>query len=327
MALVATFAASARAQSPAQADATRFEFRAPDGCSSAEDFAARVRRRSWRIRLEPSTPPLARALVVEIQQPSVGALRGIVTVIEPDGATRTRQLKAASCEEAVDALSLIATVTLDPDAMLGEPEPQSTPPPEPKPQPKPPPAALPPPASRPAPAARNPRYRVSFGLEATLLFRMAPDVAPGGTLSGAFEISPYQLLSPLFRLAVTHAERRSSFEGHGDASFAFTLPALDVCPVRLGPRSFGLRPCAFASAGLLRVSGDAVQSEAHSRFYGQGGAALLAQLRVSEAFEIIADGRAGLPFVRDDYGFDRVTLFTTPTPGFSASLGAAGGFP
>jgi hypothetical protein len=104
---------------------------------------------------------------------------------------------------------------------------------------------------------------------------------------------------------------------------------LDICPVRFGPPLLGVRPCAFGSAGLVKVWGTGTpRNESHARFYGQAGAALLAALRVSKAFEIIADGRVGVPFVRDHYGFDdQVTFFTTPTPGFSASLGAAGGFP
>jgi hypothetical protein len=322
----ASISAAAEAQQPAEPEATRFEFRAPEGCSSAEDFAARVRRRSSRIRLDPSAPATARALLVEVQQPASGALRGIVTVIEADGATRTRQLKAATCEEAANALSLIATVTLDPDAMLGEPEPEPPPPP---PKAAPPPPSKPPP--RPAPVAppEPHRLRFSVGLGAVLLLRMAPEPAPGGYVSVALEATSRSMLAPLARLSVIHAQRRGLEAAGGEASFAFTLPSVDLCPLRFGPRLLGLRPCAFASAGLLRVWGtDTGRDESHSRFYGQAGGALLAALRVSEAFEIIADGRVGVPFVKETYGFNtRVPFFTTPTPGFSASLGAAGGFP
>lgn len=322
----ASISAGAWAQQPAEPEATRFEFRAPEGCSSAEDFAARVRRRSWRIRLDASAPATARALLVEVQQPAGGALRGIVTVVEPDGATRTRQLKAASCEEAVNALSLIATVTLDPDAMLGEPEPEPAPKPKAEPPPPPKPVAKRPPP--PAPPAA-PSLRVSIGLGATLLVNMAPEPAPGGHVFAALESTAKSILAPLGRLSVIHAQRRGLEEVSGEASFAFTLPTLDICPVRFGPQVFGVRPCAFGSAGLVKVWGtDTPRNESHTRFYGQAGGALLAALRVSKAFEIIADGRVGVPFVKDHYGFDnKVTFFTTPTPGFSASLGAAGGFP
>ncbi|HVY29980.1 MAG TPA: hypothetical protein VHB79_25660 [Polyangiaceae bacterium] len=193
-----SFSAEAFAQQPAESEpeATRFEFRAPDGCSSAEDFAARVRRRSWRIRLDPNAPSTARALLVEVRPSAAGALRGIVTVVEPDGTTRTRRLKAASCEEAVNALSLIATVTLDPDAMLGEPEPEPTPAPapEPKAEPSPPPRSPPP---RPVPAPSPPsRVRYSFGLSAVVLMRMAPEPALGGSAFVALESTSSSLVAP-----------------------------------------------------------------------------------------------------------------------------------
>jgi hypothetical protein len=304
-------------------EATRFEFHAPDGCSSAEDFSARVRRRSARIRLV-TDAAAQRSLVVEIQQPGpTGALRGTVKVVEPDGATRTRQLKAASCEEAVEGLSLIATVTLDPDALLGEPQPEPKPaPPAPKPAPP-----KPPPAPPPPPTSRRGSYRFSFGLEASALLHVAPEPAFGGSVFAAFELQPGSLFATFVRLSVTHAERRGVEAPGGQAGFAYTLPALDLCPVRLGPKALALRPCGFVSAGVLEVWGNGTPfDETHQRFYGAAGAALLAQLRLSEAVEIVADGHALLPFRRDEYGFDGVRFFTTPTPGFSTGVGVAGGF-
>jgi hypothetical protein len=322
--------ASAHAQQAAAPEATRFEFRAPAGCSSAEDFSARVSKRSWRIRLV-ADPSVQRSLVVEVQQAAAGgALRGTVTVVEADGATRKRHLKAATCEEAVDALSLIATVTLDPDAMLGEPPPETPAAPEP-------PKAPAKPAEPKGPRKPPPRfhrspptepYRFSFGLAGALLLHMAPEPAFGGTASAAFEINPGHTAAPFWRLSVTHAQRRGLAEAGGQASFAFTLPTLDLCPVRLGSRALGLRPCAYGSVGLLKVWGEGTpQNEEHARLYGAAGVSAWLGWRVSEAFEIIADARAGLPFRRDELAFDGDVFFKTPTPGFSFGIGAAGGFP
>ena len=317
------------AQAAAAPETTRFEFRAPAGCSSAEDFSARVTKRSWRIRLV-ADPSVRRSLVVEIQPGAGNALRGTVTVTEADGATRTRQLKAATCNEAVDALSLIATVTLDPDAMLGEAPPETS---EPAKPPVAPPPPLPPKGPRQAPPRfhRTPPtelYRFSFGLAAAVLWRMAPELAPGATASAAFEINPGNLAAPFWRLSLTHAERRGVAESGGQAAFAFTLPTLDACPLRLGPRALGLRPCAFGSLGLLKVWGEGtLQNETHSRLYGAAGVAAWLGWRVSEVFEIVGDARVGLPFRRDLFAFDGAGFFKTPTPGFSFGLGAAGGFP
>jgi len=288
---------------------------------------AAVRKRSARIELTTASAP--RTLLVELQQ--AGAVyRGSVTVKEPDGATRTRQLNAKSCAEAVDALSLIAVVTLDPDALMSEPEPAPEPEPEPapraRPQPKPPVPRSAPAAEAPPPAAP---LRLSFGVAMSALFRHAPGVALGGSATFAVEVNPGHALSPSFRLSVLHAERRGVTEPGGDASFAYTLPLLDVCPVRLGPRAFGLRPCAYGGVGVLHVWGSAAsqENEAHWRPSGSAGSALCASLRLSEAVEIIADGRAGVTFPRDQFGFNRKPFFSTPTLGFSASVGVAGGFP
>ena len=267
-----------------------------------------------------------RSLVVEIQQ-SAAVLRGTVTVVEADGTTRTRQLKAASCEEAVDALSLIATVTLDPDAMLGESPPEE--PAKPQAAPKVPVAPRPrkpPPHFRRAPPTEP--YRFSFDLAVTALLNMAPEVVPAGTASAAFEINPGSWAAPFWRLSLTHGQRRGMPELGGEAAFAFTLPTLDACPVRLGPRALGVRPCVFGSLGLLKVWGDGtLQDETHSRLYGAAGVSLWAGWRVSEVFEIIADGRAGLPFRKDQFALEHQVFFKTPTPVFSAGLGVAGGFP
>jgi hypothetical protein len=319
-------ASPALAQRP-ESETTRFEFRAPPGCSSADDFAARVGRRSRRIRLV-SDASARRSLVVEIQRISASsALRGSVKVVEADGATRTRQLKAASCEEAVEALSLIATVTLDADAISGEPVPEEPPPPAPEP-PKPP---APPPEKKASPIRRatpSEPYRFSFGLAGALLVQMAPELVPGASISAGFELNPGRVVSPFFRLSLTHARRSGMAERGGQASFAFTLPTLDACPLRFGPRALALRPCAFGTLGLLRAWGDAtLQNETHGRLYGMAGVAAWLGWRVSEAFEIIADGRVGVPFRRDEFAFDGAVFFKTPTPGFSAGLGLAGGFP
>jgi hypothetical protein len=284
-----------------------------------------VRRRSSRIRLV-SDANAKRSLLVEISEPGAGALRGTVTVVEPDGATRKRELKAAGCAEAVDALSLIATVTLDPDAMLDEPTPERQPEPKPAPQAV---ANKPTPRAEPAPAApQSPAYRVRVGVAGALLVEMAPEPAFGGSASVALELNPGRLLAPFLRLSLTHAERRGLAEDVGNANFAFTLPTLDACPARFGSRVFGVRPCAFGTLGVLEVWGSGVTNkESHSRLYGAAGAALSFGIRVSKAFEIIADGRAGLPFRRDQFAFDEAPVDRTPMLGFSAGVGVAGGFP
>jgi hypothetical protein len=157
---------------------------------------------------------------------------------------------------------------------------------------------------------------------------MAPEPAFGGTASAAFEINPGHVAAPFWRLSLTHAQRRGVAEPGGQASFAFTLPTLDLCPVRLGPRALGLRPCAYGSVGLLKVWGEGTpQNETHGRLHAALGLSAWLGWRVSEVFEIIADARVGFPLRRDEFELEHAIFFKTPTPGFSFAVGAAGGFP
>ncbi|HYJ09440.1 MAG TPA: hypothetical protein VEX18_10535, partial [Polyangiaceae bacterium] len=305
-----------------------FQFRAPEGCGSADDFAARVAKRSARIKLSADGGG-ARALSVEIDSPdAAGVVRGRVTVVEPDGATRARQLKAPTCDEALDGLSLIATVTLDPEAFMGEPVP---PPDEPTPVPKPAPAtpkAPRKPMTLPVRGEPLPLYRLGFGLSGAVLLRVAPEPAFGAQAAVLLELNPGHVLSPAWRLSVSHTRLGGVARGPGEANFAYTLPTIEACPVRLGPKAFGIRPCGFVTTGALSVWGSGVlEEEEHLRFFGAAGPALLFQVRLSKGIEIIADGRAGFAFKRDDFAFDSVPFFTTPALGFSSALGLAGGFP
>jgi hypothetical protein len=321
---VSVSAQSSTAAPAADPVATRFQLHSPAGCGSAEEFVAKVQRRSARIRLLPEAPA-ARSLIVEIQPPdAAGALNGTVTVVEPDGATRSRQLKAKSCDEAMEGLSLIATVTLDPEALLSEPtEEEALPPPPVVPAP-----VVPAPVVKPAASPAAARYRVSVALEASALFEASPEPALGGSAAVAFEARPGQVWSPLVRFSLLHTERRGLAQRVGDANFAFTVPALELCPVRLGPTPLAVRPCAFGAIGLLKVWGsEAYEKEAHARPWGSAGASMLLAMRLSKVLEIIVDGRAGLALLRDEFAFDEVVFFKPRPLLFSAGVGLAGGFP
>lgn len=333
----ARLAAAQTAAPPAQAEAARLEFRAPSGCSSAEEFAAQVRRRSARLVLV-SAGAAARSLRVEIQQAGT-SWRGSIRVVEPDGTSRARQLKARSCAEAIDALSLIAAVTLDPDALAEPPEAHpegKTPPDAPRPDDRAPSTTKPAPRAsqalpvQPAPYARAERshYRVGVGASAIMVQGVAPALLPGGAISVALELASSRTIAWYARLSLGHAERRGLQEPGGNASFALTQPLLDLCPLRLGPRVLGVRPCAFGGFSWMKAWGEAVaESQPHERLRGVVGVGLSAQLRLSEAIEIIVDGRAGVPLVRDAYALDDVVFYRTARLGFSGGAGLVAGFP
>lgn len=328
---VSVAATRSLAQQGVPLEPTRVTYRAPAGCGSAEDFSERLRERLPRLRLV-TEGTASRLLAIEIDAAG-GRWRGKVTITDMDGATRARALEASSCEETLAGLSLIAAVTLDPDSALSEPE--AKPEPAAEPEPAAPERARPPPAlppRRPSPPAASmsarESYRLSFGAGGSALMRFAPEPAWGGHVALAFELQAQRFWSPLGRLSVAHVQLRDLTVGPFEAGFAYTLPTLEVCPARIGPRAFGIRPCAFVSAGLLKVWGEGgLRNETHERFFGEAGAGLLSGLRLGEVFEIIVDARAGLPFEAHRFAFDGMAFFTTPPVGFASSLGLSGGFP
>jgi hypothetical protein len=307
---------------------TTLVYRAPSGCSSAGDFARRVERRSRRVRLT-TQAGAQRSLIVEIQPLGRSKrFHGTVSVLDAGGALAQRELDAKSCEEAVEALVLIATVTLDSDALIEDHDAASLPAPEPAPSPaKPAPLEsrrILPFRERPVPGRAA---RMSFGIEAALLVRFAPEPAFGGAAFAALELPERGWLAPALRVSLVHAQARGIAEPGGHANFAFSLAALDACPTRLRASALALRPCAFASAGVVEAWGRTARNETHVRFFGSAGALVWATARIGKTVEIVLDGRAAVPWVRDRYGFDGVSFFSTASPIFFAGLGVAAGFP
>jgi hypothetical protein len=217
------------------------------------------------------------------------------------------------------ALPALAQEPAEPAAPVAAPPAAATPPVAPSATQSPPRFHRPPPAEL---------YRFSFGLGGALLFNSAPQLAVGGAASAAFEFNPGAVMAPFWRLSLLHAQRRNIEAAAGRAGFAFTLPTLDVCPVRLGPRPVGVRPCVYGSFGSLQVWGShTAHDETHSTLYGEAGVALSGLVPLGDTFELVADARAGLPFWRDHFALDGASFFQTPWAAFSAGLGLAAGFP
>lgn len=88
-------------------------YRAPPRCPDAGAFAERVRARQRPAQGARTTT--ARRLEVRIEQ-RAGHTIGQLRVLGADGAVTQRNIEAATCDEAADALALIAALTLDLDA-------------------------------------------------------------------------------------------------------------------------------------------------------------------------------------------------------------------
>lgn len=317
---------------------TRLEYRVPAHCPGVDVFSERVRRRSSRIHLVTEGKGL-RTLVVEVIEKK-GTLESSVRIVEVDGTERARHLKAKDCSEAIDGLALIATVSLDPEAILN-PEPEPEPEPEPK-APEPSPAPQPAPTKptpdepeRPAPRARSSsKSPVGFGagLEASVLGELVPQWIAGGSAFVWIEYRTGTWVSPLLRGTFTYIPSKiERSEPHGVARFETTFAgAVDACAFRVGTRALNAwLPCVSAVGGRLTAEGDSTEEpEHHSRWFAAVGPSALVMLRLWEPVEIVADVRAGAALVRDRFRFaPNEEFYKIPPVTFSGGLGLAVGFP
>jgi hypothetical protein len=89
------------------------------GCGSEAEIAARVGRRSSRIRFVEPGPDVRRARA-ELRPASNELFAASLSLWTDDGRELVRRVRPARCADALEALSLVLLVSLDPDADLGE---------------------------------------------------------------------------------------------------------------------------------------------------------------------------------------------------------------
>jgi len=280
------------------------------------EFQRSVQRRSTRIHFVDEGSH-ERELWVFLHKEAdftVGELR----LIEQNGSLRQRSVRFSTCAEAVEGLALIATVSLDPEALLSgaNPVPETPPPPEKAP---PVPAKVPrrtrreAPPPPPTPEEESAEIEAKVGLEPSVLFRAVPKAAAfGATVFGDLGSSSRHLFAPVFSLAFTHVERwgiaGDSSDAISRANFALTLATLSGCPLRIGGNIVAFRPCARASGGVLRAWGSETdEAQTATRNYWSWGGAGVLSVRASELVEIVADAGVGVNLIRDTFTFGKCT--------------------
>jgi hypothetical protein len=92
------------------------EFDAPEGCSSATTFLKTLRSRTDRVREAEGDEPRTTLHVRLVR--ARGNVVGELRMEDEQGATDTRRVQGANCDEVVQALSLTAALALDPSALL-----------------------------------------------------------------------------------------------------------------------------------------------------------------------------------------------------------------
>ncbi|HEY4106682.1 MAG TPA: hypothetical protein VGM44_22430, partial [Polyangiaceae bacterium] len=261
IACVLTLALPARAQ---DLSPTLLVYKAPPECPLVGDFQRSVERRSSRIHFvdEGSHDRELSIFLHKDGEYTVGELR----LIERNGSLRQRSVRFGTCAEAVEGLALIATVSLDPQALLEEPKPvPETGPAAPKATPQPTPATPRTPERTKAPPAKPPQEegfaQTSIGGEGNVLINVFPKPAFGGSAFVDVASSSRHLFSPSIRGAITFVERLGVDLSSADlpagtkADAKLALFSLLGCPLRIGGNVLIFRPCVALAGGTVYTRG------------------------------------------------------------------------
>jgi len=305
--------------------AVRLHYTASRGCADERGFFEQITARTQRVRLaNPSEP--ATALVVSIRDVP-GGLAGRFELRGDEGTTSAREVKAASCDQVVAALAIMAALAIDPDAST-----------EPLPQPKP---EAPPQPAPPKPVAR-PAATPSIPVPAGSLRSRGKAGVSLAALAGVFDepvlaVRPFVELVREGRSAWGYALRLSAarFQSsvsrpEGTGEFSLYSGRIEGCPAHF--RAFTLiwiSACLIVEAGLLEARGaDVTPRQSVARGWLAAGETTRIELRLLEILALEASGEVFFPIVRDRFfvGND-ATVHQTPAVGGGAAIGLGVLFP
>jgi hypothetical protein len=285
------------------------DYSAPAGCPAASSFREQVLARTPRVSFaEPSAAGSLRWRV-EIAETSGGS-RGTLRVVERQPSTLEREVHASSCEQVVDALALVAALSVDPEASLTAREkPQGAAAPVTTPTTPSPPAAPTQPPALDSPHAT----KLSLGLMLTVGSGLAPGLVWAPRPSAGLSFRSRHGYTWGLAVSVTQARGHATVD-EGQAEFTWSLGRLEVFPVRAGRGNWRFEPAAFVEAGQVRARGVAVLPSAEVRrpALSAGGLGRLSYL----AFDLLwfgLEGGAAASLVRDRfYLFETATVFRVP---------------
>jgi hypothetical protein len=315
-------------------------FSAPMGCAEPRGFAEQVLYRTSRAIQSSDAPDFRFKLTVS---DAGEGPRGELEIIDAQRTATIRQVPGEDCASIVQAAALIAALVLDPTGAVNVSPPpgsdarasdansvpqrtRATRPSAPKAR-----VDLPAPADAGnetrVPPARPSGWRFGVGAAPTAHGAIAPGMTPGFSLGVRLaEKTP----SVVAQIVGIDAELAASSPEHtrlGSASFTWFAARTWSCPLRWpeAPSPFGMRPCVFFDAGVLRGVGDDTTDERSQTtpWFAAGGLGRLewtATERVS--FELQAG--AVVPFFHDRFVFlPDVVAHQIPPVAFAASAGTS----
>lgn len=312
LAFVMALGNMARAAEPTDVS---LDYEAPAECPNREAFVDQVTARTALVHVtEPATVRWSVVLNAEGGR-HVGKLRVVVA----EGTESVRTIRAATCDEVVSAVALVAALSVDPDART---------------QPKAPPRAPTPPVSRPAPqpAAKRPpedrsRLHWDFGEHA----QWQTGVVPGGGASlRLFAGVRLGDAGPSFRVAASRTSPAVVRTAEGRAEISWWAARLELSPFTWVPsRRLRFVPTGSFEAGALHAQGlDVAVTRATTRPWLALELGVRIEVPVYAAFRLECQGLAFAPLARDRFWIGRsTTVFRAPPVGGFGAVGVAVEFP
>lgn len=270
LAALTTYPEMGRAQQATSKVQYSLSYRAAEGCPDETSFRERLQRRTSRAQAADEGADVR--FRVEVEPRDDGEFRGTLTVTA-GGAPRA--VSDPSCEAVVDALTLIAALTIDPEADTSPvPSPNDSPPepntkepsrrrsrPQPaasKPKPIPAPKAAAAPRTSEVVSSSHRRWTWTLSAGPTLQGEVAPTLAWGGHGRAEVEGTSTSPITPALGLEL-RAARSTSGVGEGrQVRFTWLIAALRSCAVQLSlTRHLDAGVCPLLQAGTL--TGEALE--------------------------------------------------------------------
>lgn len=340
-------AAAAEAEPDAGPKSVEVQFEGPAGCSGADAFFASLRSRTTHVRAAEGDEPRT-ILQVRLSRER-GRVVGQIRTIENNGATDTRKVQGATCDDVVQALSLTAALALDPTAVLSvSPEDSATEATAPG-QPAGPVNATPPapaindaaapPAEKAAPAVKEqpeaanaagvpaapsppwagPSWELGAGLVGLTL--LSGDFSPGATLDVQKHLGSGALFRPALGVTLVYA-RNDVLQTPAETAAALVAAGVTLCPVRVRTSVLTLQPCVSFLGGMLAAAGRQLTHEKRvDRLWLSTGLALRALVSLGHGLSLRLEGGFQLPLYRRRYFATLPSNVIAETPTISPVVG------
>jgi hypothetical protein len=332
------------------AEPIRLEYHAAPGCPDRGAFEARVHARTTRARFV-TGEGVTRTFVVGLQGGATPS--GRFTVNRGAEIEGSRDVRADTCADVADALSLFVALAVDPSALMGpttdvagsgapvasasaaaSAAPSAAPsasssvtaPPEVPPPPSPLHTDTPPDpvaVDVPSTPASPPPHTFFLGADFAMATGVSPDALLGFSPVLGWRSSSRTVLAPEVRLGFLRAASGTVVASPGEASFTWTVGRADGCLLSWPPGPARLQACARVEAGVLDATGTQIAA-AHSSTRGWFAAGPLARAEwdLLAPLFIEAEVAAMVHATTDRFYFvPDTTIYPVPLLGLDASAG------